>query len=78
MLFVIKENENATQNIRMIYFGIKTGAVELKTVEVVGEKKQFVNADADKTTYQVMRHLLTGSMRDAVRKLPGVVIGLFG
>ena len=78
MLFSIKENENATQNIRMIYFGIKPK--ELKTVEVVGEKKQFVNADADKTTYQVKDNaaLSTGSMRDAVRKLPGVVIGSSG
>ncbi len=78
MLFSIKDNENATQNIRMIYFGIKPK--ELKTVEVVGEKKQFVNADADKTTYQVKDNtaLSTGSMRDAVRKLPGVVISPSG
>ena len=78
MLFSIKENENAAQTIRMIYFGIKPK--ELQTVEVVGEKKQFVNADADKTTYQVKDNtaLSTGSMRDAVRKLPGVVISPSG
>ncbi|HNX89183.1 MAG TPA: outer membrane beta-barrel protein [Paludibacteraceae bacterium] len=78
MLFSIKENENATQTIHMIYFGIKPK--ELETIEVVGEKKQFVNADADKTTYQVKDNtaLSTGSMRDAVRKLPGVVISPSG
>ena len=78
MLFSINENENATQTIRMIYFGIKPK--ELKTVEVVGDKKQFVNVDADKTTYQVKDNtaLSTGSMRDAVRKLPGVVISPSG
>ena len=78
MVFSINEKENVTQNIRMIYFGIKPK--ELKTVEVVGDKKKFVNADADKTTYQVKDNatLSTGSMRDAVRKLPGVVISPSG
>ena len=78
MVFSINEKENVTQNIRMIYFGIKPK--ELKTVEVVGDKKQFVNADADKTTYQVKDNaaLSTGSMRDAVRKLPGVVMSPSG
>ncbi|MGC3977132.1 MAG: TonB-dependent receptor [Paludibacteraceae bacterium] len=52
----------------------------IKEVEVVGNKKQFVKVDADKTTYQVRDNtaLSTGSMRDAVRKLPGVVLSPSG
>lgn len=78
MLFTIKANENAVQNIKMIFFGMNSKVI--KEVEIVGNKKQFVKVDADKTTYQVRDNtaLSTGSMRDAVRKLPGVVLSPSG
>lgn len=78
MIFSIKENENAVQNIKMLFFGMKTKQV--KEVEIVADKKQMVKVDADKTTYQVKDNasLTTGSMRDAIRKLPGVVLSPTG
>ena len=78
MIFSIKENENAVQNIKMIFFGMK--AKQVKEVEIVADKKQTVKVDADKTTYQVKDNasLTTGSMRDAIRKLPGVVLSPTG
>lgn len=78
MLFKIKENENAVQNIKMLFFGIKSK--QIKEVEIVGDRKQFVKTDADKTTYQVKENaaLSGGSMRDAVRKLPGVLLSPSG
>lgn len=78
MLFPIKENENAVQNIKMLYYGIKTE--EIKGVDVVADKKQMVKIDADKSTYQVKDNptLTTGSIRDAVRKLPGIVLSPTG
>lgn len=78
MLLSIKAGDNAVQNIKMLYFGMKTKQV--KEVEVVADKKQMVKVDADKTTYQVKDNaaLTTGSMRDAVRKLPGIVMSPSG
>ena len=78
MCFTIKQNENAAQTIKMVYFGMKPKT--LKEVEIVGDRKQFVKVDADKTTYQVKENaaLSGGSMRDAVRKLPGVLLSPSG
>ncbi|VBB47192.1 putative TonB-dependent receptor plug [uncultured Paludibacter sp.] len=78
MIFTIKENESAVQNIKMLFFGMKSK--QIKEVDVVADKKQFVKTDADKTTYQVKDNptLTSGSMRDAVRKLPGVVLSPTG
>ncbi|MBB3187401.1 outer membrane beta-barrel family protein [Microbacter margulisiae] len=49
---------------------------ELNEVTIVGDKKQFVKIDADKTTYLVKENplLASGTMEEAIRKLPGVML----
>jgi hypothetical protein len=53
---------------------------ELNEVTIVGNKKQFVKIDADKTTYLVKDNplLSSGSMAEAIKKLPGVMISPTG
>jgi len=54
--------------------------VNLSEVTVVGNKKEFIKVDADKTTYLVKDNpaLSTGSMQDAIRKIPGVIVSPSG
>ena len=49
--------------------------VNLNEVTVVGNKQEFVKMDADKTTYLVKGNpsLTSGSMEDALKKIPGVI-----
>jgi len=51
-------------------------SISLSEVTVVGNKREFVKVDADKTTYLVKDNpaLSSGSMSDAIRKLPGVIV----
>ncbi len=55
-------------------------AINLSEVTVVGNKKEFIKVDADKTTYLVKDNpaLSSGSMQDAIRKLPGVIVSPSG
>jgi len=55
-------------------------AINLSEVTVIGNKKEFIKIDADKTTYLVKDNpaLSTGSMSDAIRKLPGVIVSPTG
>jgi len=55
-------------------------AITLSEVTVVGSKKEFIKVDADKTTYLVKDNpaLSSGSMSDAIRKLPGVIVSPSG
>ncbi len=48
---------------------------EIKAINIIGEKKQYVKVDAEKTTYTVKNNpiLSTGMISDAVKKLPGVI-----
>ena len=49
--------------------------VKLNEVTVVGNKQEFIKVDADKTTYLVKGNpsLTSGSMEDALKKIPGVI-----
>jgi len=55
-------------------------AISLSEVTIVGNKKEFIRIDADKTTYVVKDNpaLSSGSMSDAIRKLPGVIVSPSG
>jgi len=55
-------------------------AINLDGVTVVGNKKEYIKIEADKTTYLVKDNpaLSTGSMSDAIRKLPGVIVSPTG
>ena len=55
-------------------------AIGLSEVTVVGNKQEFIKIDADKTTYLVKDNpaLSSGSMSDAIRKLPGVIVSPSG
>jgi iron complex outermembrane receptor protein len=55
-------------------------AINLSEVTIVGNKKEFIKVDADKTTYLVKDNpaLSSGSMSDAIRKLPGVIVSPTG
>ena len=55
-------------------------AISLNEVTVVGNKKEFIKVDADKTTYLVKENpaLSSGSMSDAIRKIPGVIVSPTG
>ena len=55
-------------------------AITLSEVTVIGNKKEFIKVDADKTTYLVKDNpaLSSGSMSDAIRKLPGVIVSPSG
>ena len=55
-------------------------SVHLSEITVVGNKREFVKVDADKTTYLVKDNpaLSSGSMSDAIRKLPGVIVSPSG
>jgi len=55
-------------------------AIDLSEVTIVGNKKEFIKVDADKTTYLVKDNpaLSSGSMSDAIRKLPGVIVSPTG
>lgn len=54
--------------------------IDLGEVTVVGNKREFIKVDADKTTYLVRNNpaLSGGSMSDAIRKLPGVIVSPTG
>jgi len=49
--------------------------VRLNEVTIVGNKQEFIKVDADKTTYLVKGNpsLTSGSMEDALKKIPGVI-----
>ena len=55
-------------------------AINLSEVTVVGNKKEFIKVDADKTTYLVKDNpaLSSGSMSDAIRKIPGIIVSPTG
>ena len=55
-------------------------AINLGEVTVVGNKKEFIKVEADKTTYLVKDNpaLSSGSMQDAIRKIPGVIVSPSG
>ena len=58
-----------------ILLHLKKTEVKLNEVTVVGNKQEFIKVDADKTTYLVKGNpsLTSGSMEDAVKKIPGVI-----
>lgn len=55
-------------------------SINLGEVTIVGNKEEFIKVDADKTTYLVKDNpaLSSGSMQDAIRKLPGVILSPTG
>ena len=68
--------ENATP-LQLPDIQLRTGKkeVNLNEITVVGNKQEFIKVDADKTTYLVKGNpsLTSGSMEDAVKKIPGVI-----
>ena len=53
---------------------------EIKEVTILGERREFVKVEADKTIYTVKNNpiLSTGMVSDVVKKLPGVLISTSG
>jgi iron complex outermembrane recepter protein len=58
-----------------IQLRIRKKEVNLNEVTVVGNKQEYIKVDADKTTYFVKGNqaLTSGSMEDALKKIPGVI-----
>ena len=77
--FVVKNGQHEIDLGKTILFKHKK-AIALSEVTVVGTKKEYVKVDADKTTYLVKDNpaLSSGSMSDAIRKLPGVIVSPSG
>jgi hypothetical protein len=59
----------------IIIFNKKDKSILLNEITVVGNKREFIKIEADKTTYIVKGNpaLSGGSMSDAMSKLPGVI-----
>ncbi|MDP4239723.1 MAG: TonB-dependent receptor [Bacteroidota bacterium] len=77
--FIVKAGTKETTLGKTILSKLKK-TVNLGEVTVVGNKKEFIKVDADKTTYLVKDNpaLSSGSMSDAIRKLPGVIVSPSG
>ncbi|MEI8273875.1 MAG: hypothetical protein WCG08_14765, partial [Paludibacter sp.] len=72
--FEITENATPLQ-LPDIQLRTRKKEVNLNEITVVGNKQEFIKVDADKTTYLVKGNpsLTSGSMEDAVKKIPGVI-----
>jgi len=77
--FTVKNGQQTVTLGKTILFKHKK-AIALSEVTVVGSHKEFIKIDADKTTFQVKDNpaLSSGSMSDALRKLPGVIVSPSG
>jgi iron complex outermembrane receptor protein len=79
VVFTVKKDMNELTLGQTTLFKHKK-AIALSEVTVVGNKKEFIKVDADKTTYLVKENpvLSSGSMSDAIRKIPGVIVSPTG
>ena len=74
IMFEISDSSKAI-TIPTLVLHTRKSEVKLNEVTVVGNKQEFIKVDADKTTYLVKGNpsLTSGSMEDAVKKIPGVI-----
>jgi len=79
LVFDIKSGIKEISLSRITLFKHKK-SISLNEVTVVGNKKEFIKVEADKTTYLVKDNpaLSSGSMSDAIRKIPGIIVSPTG